>query len=68
MLVVNFHGVVMDESWDEPENFRPERYLDSNDNIVIPEKFFPFSIGIMSPSFFYKTAIIAHKYHNFNSK
>ncbi|XP_012222204.1 probable cytochrome P450 303a1 [Linepithema humile] len=45
MLIVNFDGVLMDESWGDPENFRPERFLDSNDNIVTPEKYFPFSIG-----------------------
>jgi len=48
MLIVNFDGVLMDETWDDPENFRPERFLDSNDNIIIPEKYFPFSTGNVS--------------------
>lgn len=46
MLIVNFNRVLMDESWIDPENFRPERFLDSSGNVVTPEKYFPFSIGI----------------------
>jgi len=35
----------MDESWGDPEHFRPERFLDNHGNVVTPEKYFPFSIG-----------------------
>lgn len=45
MLIVNFNRVLMDESWSDPEDFRPERFLDSSGNVVTPEKYFPFSIG-----------------------
>ncbi|KYM98059.1 hypothetical protein ALC62_11405 [Cyphomyrmex costatus] len=45
MLVVNFNRILMDESWDDPEDFRPERFLDNNGNIITPEKYFPFGIG-----------------------
>ncbi|XP_050460249.1 probable cytochrome P450 303a1 [Cataglyphis hispanica] len=45
MLIVNFNNMLMDESWSDPENFRPERFLDNSGNVVTPEKYFPFSIG-----------------------
>lgn len=45
MLIVNFNRVLMDESWNDPEDFRPERFIDSSGNVVIPEKYFPFSLG-----------------------
>jgi methyl farnesoate epoxidase/farnesoate epoxidase len=49
MLIVNFNRVLMDESWGDPEHFRPERFLDSHGNVVTPEKYFPFSIGMFAP-------------------
>lgn len=36
----------MDESWGDPENFRPERFIDGSGNIVTPSRFLPFSAGI----------------------
>ncbi|XP_076764369.1 putative cytochrome P450 303a1 [Xylocopa sonorina] len=45
MLIVNFNRIVMDESWDNPEDFRPERFIDESGNIVTPHKYIPFSIG-----------------------
>ncbi|XP_071574956.1 probable cytochrome P450 303a1 [Temnothorax nylanderi] len=45
MLVVNYNRILMDESWDDPEDFRPERFLDNDGNISTPEKYFPFGIG-----------------------
>ncbi|KYN38874.1 hypothetical protein ALC56_06873 [Trachymyrmex septentrionalis] len=45
MLVANFNRILMDESWDDPEDFRPERYLDNDGNIITPDKYFPFGIG-----------------------
>lgn len=45
MLIVNFNGILMDESWGDPENFRPERFIDESGNIVVPQSYFPFSIG-----------------------
>lgn len=63
MLVVNYNRVLMDESWDDPEDFRPERFLDNDGNIITPEKYFPFSIGMsLFPLYiyYYKTAIITN--------
>jgi len=31
--------------WEEPEHFRPERFLDESGNIVGKELIMPFSIG-----------------------
>ncbi|XP_031827989.1 putative cytochrome P450 303a1 [Nomia melanderi] len=45
MLIVNFNGILMDESWGDPEVFRPERFIDESGNIVTPNTYFPFSIG-----------------------
>ncbi|XP_076679748.1 putative cytochrome P450 303a1 isoform X2 [Andrena cerasifolii] len=45
MLIVNFNRILMDESWGDPEVFRPERFIDESGNIVTPHTFFPFSTG-----------------------
>lgn len=45
MLIVNFNRILMDESWGDPENFRPERFIDESGNTVAPQTYFPFSIG-----------------------
>ncbi|XP_026669976.1 methyl farnesoate epoxidase-like isoform X2 [Ceratina calcarata] len=45
MLIANFNRILMDESWGDPEVFRPERFIDESDNIITPNKYFPFSIG-----------------------
>ncbi|XP_017794201.1 PREDICTED: probable cytochrome P450 303a1 [Habropoda laboriosa] len=45
MLIVNFNRILMDESWGDPEDFRPERFIDESGNIIAPNVYFPFSIG-----------------------
>ena len=45
MIVANFSRVLMDESWGDPQVFRPERFIDNEGNISIPERYMPFSIG-----------------------
>jgi len=45
MLVINYNRLLMDESWKDPEDFRPERFLDNDGNIITPENYFPFSFG-----------------------
>ncbi|KAL4232266.1 Cytochrome P450 2J2 [Mactra antiquata] len=45
-VLVNLHSVLKDPAtWDEPESFRPERFLDNTDNITIPKEFIPYSAG-----------------------
>ncbi|XP_043512841.1 probable cytochrome P450 303a1 [Frieseomelitta varia] len=45
MLIVNFNRILMDESWNDPEDFRPERFIDESGNIITPAAYFPFSLG-----------------------
>ncbi|XP_043248159.1 probable cytochrome P450 303a1 [Colletes gigas] len=45
MLIVNFNRILMDESWGDPEDFRPERFIDESGNIITPQTFYPFSTG-----------------------
>ncbi|EFN75914.1 probable cytochrome P450 303a1 [Harpegnathos saltator] len=45
MLVLNFNSIYMDESWGDPENFRPERFLDDDGNVFMPKNYYPFSAG-----------------------
>lgn len=52
MIVVNFNKVLMDYFWDDSEAFRPERFIDDQGKLTIPEQFLPFSFGI---NFFLKT-------------
>lgn len=46
MIIVNFHELLMNESWSDPEEFRPERFIDENGRISVQEQYFPFSIGM----------------------
>lgn len=61
MLIVNFNGVLMDDSWNDPYNFRPERFLDNDNNVVTPEKFFPFGIGAS-----FSTVIVNNNNNKYN--
>ncbi|KAL2728797.1 putative cytochrome P450 303a1 [Vespula squamosa] len=45
MIIVNFNGLLMNKSWSDPEEFRPERFIDKNGRISVQDQYFPFSIG-----------------------
>ncbi|XP_071816841.1 cytochrome P450 2J6-like [Apostichopus japonicus] len=46
LLLPNFHALfTYTGKWEEPEEFRPERFLDKVGNFVRREDFIPFSIG-----------------------
>ncbi|XP_033222656.1 uncharacterized protein LOC117176510 [Belonocnema kinseyi] len=45
MLVVNFNRVLMDDNWKDPEAFRPERFIDDEGKLFLPDTFLPFSLG-----------------------
>lgn len=46
MVFPNLYAVHMDTiHWKDPETFRPERFLDKDNNIINKDKFIPFSLG-----------------------
>ncbi|OXU26364.1 hypothetical protein TSAR_002453 [Trichomalopsis sarcophagae] len=45
MLVVNFNRILMGEFWGDPEEFRPERFIDESGKLVMPDQYLPFSFG-----------------------
>ena len=46
VIFVNNHKLNMSEElWEEPESFKPERFLDSQGNFSKPAHFQPFSMG-----------------------
>ncbi|XP_059152549.1 cytochrome P450 2U1-like [Physella acuta] len=45
-ILINLDSVLRDEKiWGDPENFRPERFLDEQGNLIKREELIPFSIG-----------------------
>lgn len=46
MIVVNFNRVLMNEQiWDQPKRFMPERFIDKDGKVFMPDHFLPFSFG-----------------------
>ncbi|XP_017782270.1 PREDICTED: cytochrome P450 307a1-like [Nicrophorus vespilloides] len=45
IFVNNYELNVGEDYWDEPEKFKPERFLSPNGNVVKPAHFIPFSTG-----------------------
>ncbi|GFS04642.1 cytochrome P450 2D6 [Elysia marginata] len=47
MLLLNFSSALHDpKPWEDPEKFRPERFLDADGNLTTnPEEFMPFGLG-----------------------
>ncbi|KAK7099730.1 hypothetical protein V1264_022791 [Littorina saxatilis] len=46
VILPNLDSVLLDkETWGDPDNFRPERFIGLDGKIVKPEGFIPFSIG-----------------------
>ena len=53
MLTANFHNVLMGEKYfDDPNEFKPERFLDSKGNLSIPDQYLPFGWGNQKFTFF----------------
>ena len=46
LIVPNLYSVLMDEEiWGDPHNFRPERFLNEEGDLVKMDSFVPFSLG-----------------------
>ena len=46
MILPNLDSVLQDpEIWGDPENFRPERFIDPDGKVKRPEEFIPFGMG-----------------------
>ena len=47
IVTYNTYAIHMDpELWEDPEEFRSERFMDKEGNVVKPEAFVPFGMGI----------------------
>jgi len=45
-VIVNLHSAHMDaDDWQQPQQFRPERFLDESGNVVDRDRVIPFSLG-----------------------
>ena len=45
-IMANLDAVLFSsDTWTDPMQFRPERFLDANGDLTQPEQFVPFSIG-----------------------
>ncbi|KAK3765107.1 hypothetical protein RRG08_061398, partial [Elysia crispata] len=48
-VLSNLDAVLLsDKTWDQPLEFRPDRFLYNDGNLIHPEEFIPFSIGLVS--------------------
>ncbi|GFO32240.1 cytochrome p450 2u1, partial [Plakobranchus ocellatus] len=45
VVLPNLDAVMLDENtWEEPQMFRPERFLDDTGALIKPDSFIPFSL------------------------
>ena len=45
-VIVNLHSVHMDpDDWENPDQFRPERFLDEAGSVIGRDRVIPFSLG-----------------------
>jgi len=59
-IMVNFQSAHMDtDDWENPQEFRPERFLDESVNVIDRERVIPFSLGI-STTYMNTFSLLAH--------
>jgi hypothetical protein len=52
MVICNFNGTLMNKDiWGDPDVFRPDRFIDLQGSIVIPDQYTPFGFGKLLPSY-----------------
>jgi len=48
-VLVNIHSAHMDpDDWEQPQQFRPERFLDESNNVINRDRIIPFSLGTLT--------------------
>jgi len=46
-VLINLYSAHMDpDDWQQPQQFRPERFLDESGNIIDKDRVIPFSLGM----------------------
>lgn len=49
MVIANFNGTLMDEQlWGDPQVFRPDRFINNEGKIEVPDWYLPFGYGMNS--------------------
>jgi len=57
--IINLYAMHMSEKdWEEPEKFRPDRFLDNQGNVVNANKILPFGSGNVEYSYNFQLAIL----------
>lgn len=52
--MVNIYSVHMDpKTWEDPKNFRPERFLDKDNNVILKDRIIPFGVGELNYTVLY---------------
>jgi len=63
-VMVNLHSAHMDpDDWQQPQQFRPERFLDESGNVVNRDQIIPFSLGMLTYVFPLRAVIFLYVYH-----
>ena len=48
-VIMNLYSAHMDpDDWQQPQQFRPERFLDESGNVIGKDRVIPFSLGKLS--------------------
>ena len=60
-VFVNLHSAHMDpDDWQQPQQFRPERFLDESGNVVGKDRVITFSLGTSTAATFFSVRPLSH--------